>query len=461
MDRSTKARGDEQHRQPGQRPTRPALGGSVAPHLVEPTVDRPLGKLRVIGGGGDPSGGSGVDRLQFPADALSESSAQSPGILVGRIHRRMQAELRSKGPQVRAGHGEKGTDQPDSIAERPRPVDAAPSTWTSPPRDRRDHRLELIVGVVCRHDARRTHHSSNVPERILPAATGEGGAVAGSGAIHVANDALESCGPGMRFHQRGLFVGLRSKPVIHVGHHKSNRSITLRDRTAEPQHGQGVPATTDGENRRFSTRNLPRIDGDGTLENRGKRRAAGVEQTRANIAGFLLAAADNHWINLRGSTILRVRQGRRVKENVVDGSESWWGEHWSEVVAVVLAGGFLALVGTAVRSSLMLGQAAVNRRIRNRRASDAAAAGGSEWRAAIHRLEQRITALEAVMEHSPDDPIESSVLARLSAATTDVRDEVERLSQAGRSVDEIARELGEPIGRIELILNLRRASGQS
>jgi len=154
----------------------------------------------------------------------------------------------------------------------------------------------------------------------------------------------------------------------------------------------------------------------------------------------------------------------------VDGAGSWWADHWSEVVAVALASGFLMLVGAAVRSSLMLGQSAVNRRVRHRRASDAAAAGadgGGEWRTAFHRLEQRVAALEAAVaaaEGADGEEIESndrSVLARLSSETPDVRAEVERLARDGRSIEEIAQTLGEPAGRVELILNLRRASGQS
>ena len=154
----------------------------------------------------------------------------------------------------------------------------------------------------------------------------------------------------------------------------------------------------------------------------------------------------------------------------MDGAGSWWADHWSEVVAVALASGFLMLVGAAVRSSLMLGQSAVNRRVRHRRASDAAAAGadgGGEWRTAFHRLEQRVAALEAAVaaaEGADGEEIESndrSVLARLSSETPDVRAEVERLARDGRSIEEIAQTLGEPAGRVELILNLRRASGQS
>lgn len=147
----------------------------------------------------------------------------------------------------------------------------------------------------------------------------------------------------------------------------------------------------------------------------------------------------------------------------MDGAGSWWADHWSEVVAVVLAVGFLALVGTAVRSSLMLGHAATNRRVRHRRATDAAAASGSEWRTAFHRLEQRVTTLERMMEESAGGTSqeETGVLATLSRSTSEIQSRVERLSGAGHSIEEIARELDEPVGRIELILNLRRASGQS
>lgn len=151
----------------------------------------------------------------------------------------------------------------------------------------------------------------------------------------------------------------------------------------------------------------------------------------------------------------------------MDGSGSWWGEHWSEVVAVVLAGGFLALVGTAVRSSLMLGQASVNRRVRNRRASDTSSAATQEWRSEVQRLERRVAVLEAAIDvddeasRGDEGEAERSVLAKLSSAPTDVAAEVERLAREGHSTEAIARRLGEPVGRIELIRNLRRASGQS
>lgn len=165
----------------------------------------------------------------------------------------------------------------------------------------------------------------------------------------------------------------------------------------------------------------------------------------------------------------------------MDGTSSWWADHWSEVVAVALASGFLVLIGTAVRSSLMLGQSAVNRRVRHRRASDAAAAERSrddpkspDWKAAelratefrvsLHQLERRVSLLEAALERATGeetDPDERSVLATLSTGSATVQDRVEQLARDGHTVEDIARTLNEPIGRIELILNLRRASGQS
>lgn len=145
--------------------------------------------------------------------------------------------------------------------------------------------------------------------------------------------------------------------------------------------------------------------------------------------------------------------------DAVDGTQSWWATHWSEVVAVLLAAGFLALVGTAVRSSLLLGRVAADRRVRQRRADDGRRgdnASAIEWRTALRELEARIERIEARLESAGDEAPE--VLARLDADPTDVKARILELARRGLAADEIARELDEPVGRVQLTLNLRRTS---
>ena len=254
----------------------------------------------------------------------------------------------------------------------------------------------------------------------------------------------------------------------------------LREGATEPQQWQRVVTATDRKQARFPKTGILRMVLDAPREDRRERRSAGTQQATGNLAGLM-----HCWSIIDGSPRqidhTAVRLGRRFEEIAVDGTGSWWGDHWSEVVAVALASGFLVLIGTAVRSSLMLGQSAVNRRVRHRRASDAAAVERSrddpkspDWKAAelratefrvsLHQLERRVSLLEAALERATGeetDPDERSVLATLSTGSSTVQDRVEQLARDGHTVEDIARTLNEPIGRIELILNLRRASGQS
>ena len=139
---------------------------------------------------------------------------------------------------------------------------------------------------------------------------------------------------------------------------------------------------------------------------------------------------------------------------VVGQVESWWAQHWSEVAAVVLSLGFLVLVGTAVRSSLFLGQTAVSKRAKRR--SSAAAPTEEQWVVTVMNLERRIAELEG---RSPaGKSMASGVIATISSAEETLQDRIERLAREGVSSAEIARVVGEPVGRVELILNLRRAA---
>ena len=61
--------------------------------------------------------------------------------------------------------------------------------------------------------------------------------------------------------------------------------------------------------------------------------------------------------------------------------------------------------------------------------------------------------LARTLQAAPDSAFADELARRFS--------DVWALADAGRSVDEIARETGQPIGRVELILGLRRQIGQS
>lgn len=139
---------------------------------------------------------------------------------------------------------------------------------------------------------------------------------------------------------------------------------------------------------------------------------------------------------------------------VIGQVESWWSQHWSEVAAVVLSVGFLVLVGTAVRSSLFLGQTAVSKRAKRR--SSAAASSEEQWVVTVMNLERRIADLEG--RAAPSLSQSSGVIATISSAEETLQDRIERLAREGVSTAEIARVVGEPVGRVELILNLRRAA---
>jgi TolA-binding protein len=134
----------------------------------------------------------------------------------------------------------------------------------------------------------------------------------------------------------------------------------------------------------------------------------------------------------------------------------WWAQHWSEVAAVVLVASFIGLVGQAVRSSLFLGQTAVSRRAKKRAEVSAGTAGSEELRVAMARLERRLAQLESRLSESRSGADRIPLLEQSDS----LEQRIEALSAEGVPASEIAKIVEEPIGRVELILNLRRTASR-
>ncbi len=136
----------------------------------------------------------------------------------------------------------------------------------------------------------------------------------------------------------------------------------------------------------------------------------------------------------------------------------WWSEHWSEVAAVVLVASFVGLVGQAVRSSLFLGRDAVSRRARKRAAAaNGTAASTDELRVAVGRLERRVSQLESRLPVARPGATQPTLIEE----TVSLEQRIESLASKGMLAPEIARLVDEPTGRVELILNLRRAASRA
>jgi hypothetical protein len=140
------------------------------------------------------------------------------------------------------------------------------------------------------------------------------------------------------------------------------------------------------------------------------------------------------------------------------GEESWIAEHWSDLAAIVLVAGFIGLVASALRSSLLLGERAPRG---GSRRSSAGPRRQSETIARIAVLERRLATLERQVAtlSSPASAASGDPFASpLATRPRDLADRIMELAGEGRTPAEIAEIIEEPIGRVELVLNLRRAS---
>lgn len=141
--------------------------------------------------------------------------------------------------------------------------------------------------------------------------------------------------------------------------------------------------------------------------------------------------------------------------------ESWSAAHWSDLAAVILVMGFLGLVAAALRSSLLLGDRSA--RGGNRRAATASRRP-SETIARLALIERRLASLErqiAELESPASDHGGTPHVSPLATRPRDLADRILELAREGRTSAEIAEIIEEPIGRVELVLNLRRASARS
>ncbi len=122
----------------------------------------------------------------------------------------------------------------------------------------------------------------------------------------------------------------------------------------------------------------------------------------------------------------------------------WWENHWSEVAAVALALGFLALVGGALRTSLTLGPPPRRRPGRSREPVSASLRSLELIR--FDELERRLSDLERRLPSPPQE----------AARGRPLREVILEMAETGQSPREIAESLDEPLGRVELVLNLSR-----
>lgn len=125
----------------------------------------------------------------------------------------------------------------------------------------------------------------------------------------------------------------------------------------------------------------------------------------------------------------------------------WWESHWSEVAAVTLVIAFMALIASGLRASLALGQVNGSRRLRRSTHADPPPKHSMEL-VRLEELDQRLRELERRFDSPP---------AGAPARDRPLREQILKLAASGVPPREIAAALDEPLGRVELVLNLNRA----
>lgn len=140
---------------------------------------------------------------------------------------------------------------------------------------------------------------------------------------------------------------------------------------------------------------------------------------------------------------------------------SWLAAHWTDLAAIILVLAFMGLVSSALRESLRPGE---RRSSRGNRRGWARSRGSSETLACLVALDRRLSMIERRLSES--DSTSSAATRGLPAplfnpgsdASRLLPDRIAELAGEGRSPAEIAEIVEEPVGRVELVLNLRRAT---
>ena len=241
----------------------------------------------MLGGRGDSATRAGEDRLEFPADPLSQAPPQPTGIPVRRIVRGGEPKLSTELSQSGPGGREKRANQQHVVGQWPAGVDAPPTSRTGPARECRQYRLELIVGVMRGRDEAAPEGPSDLQQRILPPQAGDRGEVAVASAIDRFDDALEARVAGVGDDEIRLRRGLGAEAVIHMGNDKPMLGRMLRKCATEPQQWQRVVTATDRKQARFSTAGILRMLLDAPRERGRERRSAGTQQATGNLAGLM------------------------------------------------------------------------------------------------------------------------------------------------------------------------------
>lgn len=141
---------------------------------------------------------------------------------------------------------------------------------------------------------------------------------------------------------------------------------------------------------------------------------------------------------------------------------SWLAAHWSDLAAVILVLAFIALVSSALRESLRPGERRSSKGNSGRWSRPRG--GSSESLARLVAIERRLAMLERRLSEgeSASGAGTRSLPGPLFRAGPDsarpLPDRIAELADEGRSPAEIAEIVEEPVGRVELVLNLRRAT---